>query len=250
MALMAAHGELPMPDCAIFADTGWEPQSVYRHLDRLEAQLPFPVHRVSAGNLRDDILRGYADRSRRFASVPWFIQMPDGSVGMGRRQCTAHYKLEPINRQIVALLGGRPRGGCELWTGISTDEAHRMRPSRVRYVVNRWPLVDARLSRADCRAWLARRGYDAPKSSCKGCPYHSAAQWRDAMADPAERAELIEMDRIIRRAGSKGIEMRGEQFMHRSMRPLAEIDFSTWAERGQRDLFGEECTGICGTVSR
>ena len=33
MALMAAHGEItPMPDCAIFADTGWEPKAVYDHL--------------------------------------------------------------------------------------------------------------------------------------------------------------------------------------------------------------------------
>src|SRR3546814_8653071 len=28
LALMAAHGEVgPMPDCAIFADSGWEPQA-------------------------------------------------------------------------------------------------------------------------------------------------------------------------------------------------------------------------------
>jgi len=33
MALMAAHGHIgPMPDCAIFADTGWEPKAVYDHL--------------------------------------------------------------------------------------------------------------------------------------------------------------------------------------------------------------------------
>jgi hypothetical protein len=33
MALMAAHGEVgPMPDCAIFSDTGWEPNAVYQHL--------------------------------------------------------------------------------------------------------------------------------------------------------------------------------------------------------------------------
>ena len=33
LALMASHGEIgPMPDCAIFADTGWEPQAVYDHL--------------------------------------------------------------------------------------------------------------------------------------------------------------------------------------------------------------------------
>ncbi|MGB5093359.1 MAG: hypothetical protein WBN97_08640, partial [Parvibaculum sp.] len=33
LALMAAHGEIgPMPDCTIFADTGWVPQAVYEHL--------------------------------------------------------------------------------------------------------------------------------------------------------------------------------------------------------------------------
>ncbi len=33
LALMAAHGVVgPMPDCAIFADTGWEPKAVYDHL--------------------------------------------------------------------------------------------------------------------------------------------------------------------------------------------------------------------------
>lgn len=44
LALMAAHGEIgPMPDCAIFADTGWEPQAVYDHLAWLMSPnvLPF-----------------------------------------------------------------------------------------------------------------------------------------------------------------------------------------------------------------
>ena len=50
LALMAAKGEIkPMPDCAIFADTGAEPQGVYDYLDWLEKQLPFPVHRVMEG---------------------------------------------------------------------------------------------------------------------------------------------------------------------------------------------------------
>jgi len=29
LALMAAHGEIEPPDCAIFADTQWEPRAVY-----------------------------------------------------------------------------------------------------------------------------------------------------------------------------------------------------------------------------
>lgn len=50
LALMAVHGEItPMPDAAIFADTQAEPQSVYKWLDWLEMQLPFPVHRVTKG---------------------------------------------------------------------------------------------------------------------------------------------------------------------------------------------------------
>lgn len=46
LALMAAHGEIgPIPDCAIFADTGWEPQAVYDYLAWLMSPnvLPFPV---------------------------------------------------------------------------------------------------------------------------------------------------------------------------------------------------------------
>jgi len=33
---MAIEGELERPDCAIFADTQWEPQAVYTHLAWLE----------------------------------------------------------------------------------------------------------------------------------------------------------------------------------------------------------------------
>ena len=55
LALMAAHGEIgPMPHCAVFADSGWEPKAVYEHLRWLMSPnvLPFPVHTVSGGDLR------------------------------------------------------------------------------------------------------------------------------------------------------------------------------------------------------
>src|SRR5580765_5152088 len=77
MALMAAHGELtPMPDCAIFADTGAEPAHVYDHLQRLIPKLPFPVHTVSAGNIADDLKRGMSTvgSQGRFAGAPFFIK--------------------------------------------------------------------------------------------------------------------------------------------------------------------------------
>lgn len=66
LALMNAEGILPKLDAAIFADTGWEPQAVYDHLDRLEVELNragIPLHRVSAGNLHDDVLNPNKMRS-------------------------------------------------------------------------------------------------------------------------------------------------------------------------------------------
>src|SRR5262245_44650896 len=51
MALMASQGAIsPMPECAIFADTGEEPKRVYEHLSWLmeRGRLPFPVYIVRA----------------------------------------------------------------------------------------------------------------------------------------------------------------------------------------------------------
>jgi 3'-phosphoadenosine 5'-phosphosulfate sulfotransferase (PAPS reductase)/FAD synthetase len=35
LALMAVEGVLPLPDVAIFSDTGWEPAKVYRQVARI-----------------------------------------------------------------------------------------------------------------------------------------------------------------------------------------------------------------------
>jgi hypothetical protein len=246
MALMAARSEIgPMPDCAIFADTGWEPKQVYKHLEWLISELPFPVHIVSAGNIRDDAVAGTTKRSGRFAAIPWFVRNPDGSEGMGRRQCTTHYKIEPIRRKVRALLGGKtPKGGCEQWIGISTDEALRMRPSRVQYTINRWPLIERGISRADCLAWMAAQGYPTPpKSACIGCPFHNAQQWREIKADPVAWRDAVEVDEAIRDQTWRGF--RGLQFMHRQRVPLAEADLRTKAEK-EADLFNNDCEGMCG----
>jgi hypothetical protein len=242
LALKAARGEIrPMPDCAIFADTYWEPKAVYEHLDRLEKALPYPVYRVSAGSIREDAIAGGSKRSGRFAAIPWFIRNQDGTHGMGRRQCTAHYKLEPIRRKVVELNGGKRRkGSTEMWVGISTDEAMRMRPSRVQYVINRWPLIELGMNRSDCRVWLERAGWDAPRSACIGCPFHSNEEWSLLLPEELDDAILVD-DAIRNQPGTKG-----QQYAHRARRPLREVDLRSPAGRGQPDLFNNECEGMCG----
>lgn len=243
LALMIARGDLPPVDCAIFADTQWEPAAVYRHLDWLDTVVPFPVHRVTAGNLRAAAVESGNSTGKRYASIPWFLLRPDGKLAMGRRQCTQEYKLRPIQRKVVELMGGkRPRGGCEMLIGISMDEAIRRKPSRVQYIVNAWPLLDRQMDRQACLQWMRERQYPLPpKSSCIGCPFHSRDQWR--ALTPAEFADAVEVDRAIRHHSK----LSAQQYMHRSCMPMDRVDLSTAEERGQGDLFGNECDGMCGT---
>jgi hypothetical protein len=230
LALMAARGEIgPMPDCAIFADTGWEPRAVYDHLDRLEPMLPFPVLRVNNGDIRDGIAAVDA-----FDPIPWFTR-PNG---IGKRECTNWFKLIPIRRKVRELLGDKtPAGGCEMWIGISRDEAQRMKPSRVGYIVNRWPLIEREMTRADCRAQLDRWGVDTPRSACCGCPMLSTADWVDRRTQP-EWAATVALSHRLAATG---------QYMHPARVPIDEVDLRSWEERGQPDLFGAECEGMCGT---
>ncbi|NSY99622.1 hypothetical protein G6M70_16615 [Agrobacterium tumefaciens] len=280
MALMAAHGEIgPMPDCAIFADTGWEPKAVYEHLDWLMSGnvLPFPVHIVSAGNIRDELIG--AGEGKRWASIPAFAKAvtPAGavvpvydedengelieigsrstaretvSIGMIRRQCTTDFKIVPIRRKVRELAGlTRKRSPhhpvVEAWIGISTDEIIRAKPSFEAWQIKRFPLIEKRMSRCDCLAWLHRHGYpEPPKSACIGCPFHDNARWR-AMRDFDEEAwdDAILVDRALR-TGLRGI--RGEVYLHRSCVPLDKADLSTLADHGQLDLWPNECEGMCG----
>ena len=57
MALMAsARAFDSVPACAIFADTHWEPPSLYPHLEWLAGQLRFPLYVVDNGrSLREDV---------------------------------------------------------------------------------------------------------------------------------------------------------------------------------------------------
>ena len=246
LLLLARDGVLPKPDVAIFADTGWEPAAVYAQVDRAAAEAEragIAFHRVSQGNLRRDAI----DPEHRYASIPYFVRNPDGSEGMGRRQCTSEYKLAPIMRKVRELLGANPpdyrrvpKGRvAEQWVGFSTDEvsrANRRKDSQgVQYLTTRYPLLDLGMSRDDCAAYLTEQGWgNTEKSACIGCPYHGNRQWRELRDNhPDEWADAVEFDAAIRKGGSRGLPLDGEAFLHRSRVPLdlAPIDRLTRRER-------------------
>jgi hypothetical protein len=91
-------------------------------------------------------------------------------------------------------------GEVELWLGISLDEFQRMKPSDAKYLSHRWPLIEKRMDREDCHAWLKAHGLPSPvKSSCVFCPYHNKAGWREIKNGP-DWSKAVEVDQAIRTA--------------------------------------------------
>ena len=248
----------PKPDVAIFADTGWEPDYVYAHLAWLEEELDYPVVRVSGGDLKANLRRGRTASGHRFVDVPFFLVDKDGKKGMLRRQCTNHYKINPIYRRVRTLAGGQPGRPfpqdirVEMWLGISLDEVGRMKPSRESWVQHRWPLVDLGMSRQDCVEWFDSEypGRRLPRSACVICPYRSDEHWLELkQSEPSSYEEAVRFDRWLRNSKTNPVRklLHGRPYLHSARRPLS----SVIAERETDGLntvnhFNEECEGLCG----
>lgn len=255
LALMAEFGEygIEKPDFAIFADTGWEPPNVYKHLDWLEEQLSYPVHRVQVSNIRDDLLGGVGVDGHKFVGIPAHTINPDGKTGILRRECTGHYKIDPIHAFIREQLGLEGKShvpkeiSVEMWLGISRDEALRAKPNRRDWVTHRFPLLEQDFSRAQLMQWFKGRypGRELPRSACIGCPYHSDSAWKDLKdSDPDSFAQAVELDEALRHSPQTRGAIKGEAFLHRSRIPLKEVDFSDTSS--EEDIMAAECEGMCG----
>lgn len=250
LAAMSALGELPRVDVAIHADSTHERTSTYRFARQWTPWLQ--EHGVRVATVTAE--RAFALEQKRVKSViipafTWYNTPevdpldecePTGNAvktrGQLRRQCTQRWKIRPMRRWLRA---NYPGGRFEMWLGISADEIERARPSDVRYIGNRFPLLEKRMAREDCKRWLISHGLGIPtKSSCVFCPYHSAGAWRELKASGGgDWAEAVRADELIRSARPPF-----DLYVHSSRKPLAEIGDGIDA---QPSLFAEECTGYC-----
>lgn len=284
MALMAATGALPMPDCGIFACTQGEPEAVYKHLQWLTGTpyesyrapsglamyravpgsyqagvLPFVTHVVTKGNLwrSASTVRRTRDGQRTYVSTGIPVYTIDGlRKGIGKRQCTRTFKVEPIATMCRQLLGlrriTRSRGVLvTMWIGISSDEADRMKPSKYPWIESTWPLIDAGMTRADCEAWLSEKGYPpAPRSACTFCPFRDDDSW--LALTPNEMADAVKNEQQLQNSYAATSELTSVPYFHDSRVPLPLVKFRPGRvnmERQQMSLFSKfrnECEGMCG----
>lgn len=193
IAAMSALGELPPLDVAIHSDTTWEHQATYAFSAQWRPWLEARGVKVVVVNDVAQAGRVTSDKT----DIPAFTVDRIGSFGQLRRQCTSRWKIQPIRRFLRAIQAGcrihptehrfvaawnwrvplfdylrvcagiEPFEQVQQWLGISLDEVIRAKDSDVAYIVNHFPLLEQRMTRAGCIAWLqAHKLPIPPKSSC------------------------------------------------------------------------------------
>jgi hypothetical protein len=168
MLAMIKLGKLPRPDIIVFADTGGEIPETYHHLEHYgkpfaeELGIPF----ITAQFTRFGKVETLEDFSLRYKWIPQPFQ----------RTCTNQFKIQVIHKELRKYKGKEP---VNVWIGISTDEAHRRKESRVKWLNNVYPLIDNGISRKDCDYAMVEVGMPIPpKSGCFFCPFANRERWR------------------------------------------------------------------------
>lgn len=276
--LMSCRGLLPKLSCAIFADVGWEPIKVYEHLEwcKNEAKkydIPVHVVRGTEDGMRLDVLNNITrEDGGRAPVLPYFTATIEGKrEGISNRHCTVDYKIVPLQnflkREILqfkphARLPKKPV--CQQWIGISFDEISRAKPHREKWCEHVFPFLNWGIDSPNGKPWRRYQiinwleenypDIEVPRSACIGCPFHDNEEWRKIKENPEEWAEAVEFDRsirvdkrkLVRKDGTPYSVMKQKQYLHKSCKPLDEVDLRTEEEKGQNTLWDNECEGMCG----
>jgi len=234
---MSANGELERVDVILMADTKFERQKTYEIVDFYSERwrkIGMHVEIISVGDIR------------RLGAVE-HIHIPFRTVSGAPldRQCTRNFKIRPVKRRIRELMGfhrsapPHPKpGAVEQWIGFSWEEWSRMKDSPIKFIVNRWPLIEQKMSRWDCEAYLKGRGLPVPiKSACVCCPFRSASEWiRMREQYPDEFRQAIEFDEanrdnpLAKKAGVKSSKL----YIYTHAQPLAEANLEADARREKK----------------
>jgi len=224
LAAMAALGEIPMPDFAVHADTTHEMEGTYAHAEKWTPWLEEHGVKVRTVQAKEVGVTPGLNKWKYQVKIPAFTtNLSTAKSGQLNRQCTGDWKITPLHHFARSIINKTSPECVEMWMGISLDEWQRMKDSRQKYIKNVYHLVDRRLNRSYCVAWLAEHGLDIPpKSACTFCPYHSKDAWkRIKQAGGVDWDNAVAVDNQIRTMG-KGAGLEFAMFVHSSGLPLEE----------------------------
>lgn len=175
--------KVPVYDVVLFCDLGLEPSWVYDQVHFIQsacewAGIPFYILK---SNLYEDYLHDFGNK--RVVSIPFWSVDENGKKGKMMRNCTLDYKINImqkfVRQEILGYLKGqRTRDedikAHEMHLGFSKEEERRCKENPHKMFVNKFPLCEMNLVRADNYAYIKDVwGLDTKASACCFCPFHT-----------------------------------------------------------------------------
>jgi hypothetical protein len=173
------------PDHILFADTGGEKQGTYNYITYFNNWLfqnGMPIietvkYKTKFGvelTLEQDIINNN--------TLP--------AIAFGFKTCSQKFKIQPQEKFIKSKYQN-----CEIihYIGYDTGEYRRVRDNPLTHHTNKYPLIDAGMSRKDCVNLIESTGLHLPgKSSCFFCPNMKKHEILDLSDHEKSRVKFIE----------------------------------------------------------
>lgn len=175
---------VPVYDAILFCDLGGEREWVYRQVHFIKEQcmnVGIPFYVLKNKNLKEDYMQNYG--KSRVVTIPFWSIDENGKKGKMTRHCTIDYKIVQMQNFVRWELLGYRKGqrtkpediqAHEMHIGFTAEEQQRIFDSKHKLFVNKFPMVDMGLTRADNYAYVKECwGLETKGSACLFCPFHT-----------------------------------------------------------------------------
>ena len=229
---------VPIYDVVMFCDLGLEPAWVYSQVEFIKeackwAGIPFYV-------LKSDLYEDYSKNfgNSRVVSIPFWSISENGKKGKMMRNCTLDYKINIMQKFARKYLIGYAKGqrtkpedikAHEMHLGFSKEEERRCKENPHKMFVNKFPLCDMGLTRADNYAYIKDVwGLETKASACCFCPFHTNHFFDFIKKNNREEYEkTVEFDQMLEEQ-QPNTKIRSELYISKSRKRI-------------KDLLPEEC---------
>jgi len=173
IAALIVRGDLPRPDFAVIADTGYEASTTWEYMDEV-IQPALNAVGVSLVRVKSSDFSNVGLYSKNGDILIPAFTTESGEVGKLPTYCSNEWKQRVIQRWLRTQTDAKK---FHIWIGISIDEMRRAKPTIGKYE-KRYVLIEQLKNRGDCIALVRSMGWrDAPRSSCWKCPNRSPQEW-------------------------------------------------------------------------
>ena len=226
--------KLPKPDLIVMADTGREVATTFEYMDKFVQpalkEIGLKVEIASHDMAYVDL---YAHNKDML--LPVFIRT-NGRIGKLPTYCSNEWKKNVIRR----WLKNNGVTDTDVWLGISTDEAERMKSSGLNWYRHIYPLIElVPMNRSACVSQIQNFGWTVPhKSRCYMCPNQSIEAWKQMKKlDNGDFDKAVELENDVRLKDK-------DMYLHPMAIPLQE---AVEQSELQYDMFDGCDSGYCFT---